>query len=112
MVKRAKRRRSARDPALDYLPVFDARAQLFNSMLSIGWRLALSVLIPVFTGIWLDNRYDTKPSFTLSAFFIAIFLSGLMIAKMYKELKVDIEKLEAPKKQRMIKNRITKAKRS
>lgn len=77
---------SSDDPALDYLPSFDARQMLLGNIVGMGWRLALTVLIPIFLGVQLDRRFDTAPSLTLAAFFIAIFASGLLIAKTYTEL--------------------------
>lgn len=98
MGKQSKKRASAEDPALQYLPAFDARSQLVNSMLGVGWRLALTVLIPVFVGIWADDKFGTKPSLTLSALFIAIFASSMVIAKMYKELNERAKQLPTSKK--------------
>lgn len=86
MGKAKKRHANVDDPLMDYVPEFNAGGQLLASMLSIGWRLALTVLIPVFIGLWADNKFGTKPSFALAAFFIAIAASGLVIARSYKEI--------------------------
>ncbi|MDQ2973607.1 MAG: AtpZ/AtpI family protein [bacterium] len=86
MGKAAKSRHSADDPVLDYFPAFDARSHMVTSMVGVGWRLALTVLIPVFIGIWADAKFETEPSLTLAAFFLAIFGSSVVIARMYKEL--------------------------
>jgi hypothetical protein len=103
-VKSSKHNSSAtEDPALAYLPEFDAQSMLFGSMLGIGWRLALAVLIPVFIGIWADSKLDTKPSITLFAFFVAIAASGVVIYKMYKQLDEQTSKIKFTKSKKSIK---------
>ncbi|MFZ1324167.1 MAG: AtpZ/AtpI family protein [Candidatus Saccharimonadales bacterium] len=94
---RKKTTTSADDPALDYLPVFDARQMLLGNLISMGWRLLLTVLIPIFIGVQLDRKFDTSPSLTLAAFFIAIFASGTLIYKTYNELNLQAAKEEADK---------------
>ncbi len=91
------------DPALAYLPEFNAQSQLMGSMISVGWRLALTILVPVFIGIWLDKKFDTKPSFTLTAFFIAIAISAVVIYQMYKEINDQTSKLKFKKTKKTIK---------
>ncbi|MDQ3065369.1 MAG: AtpZ/AtpI family protein [bacterium] len=84
---RDKRNKIAKvDPTMDYFSYFNARSQLLASTLSMGWRLALTVLIPIFIGVQLDKKFDTEPSLTLATFFIAIFGAGMIIAKTYNEM--------------------------
>lgn len=78
------------DPALAYLPEFDARDQLLSSMLGIGWRMALTILIPVFAGIKLDQHFNSKPSYTLAAFFVAIIGCGVLISRTYKQINSEM----------------------
>lgn len=85
------------DPALAYLPEFDAQSQLFGSMIGIGWRLALTVLIPVFMGIWADNKFGTKPSFTITALIIAVAASAVVIYRMYKDINEQTSKIKFKK---------------
>lgn len=74
------------DPVLDQLAVIDARSMFFTNLISMGWRLALMVLVPIFAGVQLDKRFDSTPSLTLAAFFIAIFGASVMIYKTYLEM--------------------------
>jgi hypothetical protein len=53
---------------------------------NIGWRLAIMILLPLFIGVQLDKKFDSSPSITLAAFFIAIFGAGVIINKTYKEI--------------------------
>lgn len=74
------------DPAIDQLAVMDARSMLVANLISMGWRLALMVLLPIFLGIQIDKKLDSAPSVTLAAFFIAIFGAGILIYRTYVEL--------------------------
>jgi len=85
------------DPALDALAMFDARNMMVSEIVTMGWKLAVMILLPIFIGVQLDNRFDTKPSLTLAAFFIAIFGAGLMIYKTYNELMTKAALDEATK---------------
>ncbi|MBA2279583.1 AtpZ/AtpI family protein [Candidatus Saccharibacteria bacterium] len=89
MGKTATRKRmtsNANDPAQDYLTMFDARSQLVAASLNMGWQLALTVLIPLFIGVKLDQRFDTSPSLTLTALFIAIAGSAVLITRTFKDM--------------------------
>ncbi len=83
------------DPALDALAMFNARNMMVSEIVTMGWKLAIMILIPIFIGTQLDNRFDTKPSFTLAAFFIAIFGASLLIYKTYNELNAQAALEEA-----------------
>ncbi len=74
------------DPALDHLAMFDARTMMLGELVTMGWKLALMVLIPIFIGVQLDKHFDSKPSVTLTAFFIAIFGASMVIYKTYNRL--------------------------
>lgn len=89
MGKAAARKRTTKfksDPVLDQLAAANAKSMLFANMFSMGWRLALMVLIPIFAGVQLDKKFDTSPSLTLAAFFIAVFGAGLLIARTFNEM--------------------------
>lgn len=74
------------DPVLDQLRVIDARNMLIVNIFGMGWRLALTVLLPIFVGVQLDKKFDSTPSLTLAAFFIAVFSASLLIYKTYNEM--------------------------
>ncbi|QQS64926.1 AtpZ/AtpI family protein [Candidatus Saccharibacteria bacterium] len=78
------------DPALAYLPEFDARNELISNIAGIGWRMALMIIVPVIAGIKLDEKLNSKPSYTLAAFFIAIFGCGYLINRTYKQINADM----------------------
>jgi F0F1-type ATP synthase assembly protein I len=104
--KRARKTTSAvNDPTQDYMAVIQAKQQFVGTAINMGWRLALMVLIPIFIGLWLDKRFDTAPSITLAAFFIALFGAGVMIYRTYKELMADVDMSTEPRVKRLKRNK-------
>lgn len=75
------------DPAVDQLAALNARNLFFGGLVSMGWRLAVMVLLPLFIGVQIDKRFDTSPNFTLGAFFIAIAGASYLIWKTYARLQ-------------------------
>lgn len=105
MGKAATRKRTTKfkgDPVVDQLAVAQARGTFFTELFGIGWRLALVVLIPIFIAVQLDKKFDTAPSLTLAAFFIAIFMAGMLIAKTYSQIQADqlVADMKAAKQKR------------
>ncbi len=89
MGKAATRKRTTNtksDPSTDYMMLFDARNQLVAASLNMGWQLALTVLIPLFIGVKLDQRFDSAPSLTLTALFFAIAGSAVLISRTFKDM--------------------------
>lgn len=88
-----KRKRYPRyvDPVADQLPTFDAKTMLVSNMISMGWRLAIMVLLPIFIGVQIDKKLDSSPSVTLAAFFIAIFGAGMLIYKTFTDMNANVE---------------------
>lgn len=94
------------DPAVDQLAVVDARSLLLSNIISMGWQLAVMVLLPLFIGVQIDRRFDTAPNFTLGAFFIAVFGSGYLIWRTYntmrrEQLVADIKRAKRKTKRSM-----------
>ncbi len=74
------------DPVADQLVAANAKNILIGNIVTMGFRLGIMVLVPIFAGVQLDKRFDSAPSLTLAAFFIAIFGSSLLIYKTYAEM--------------------------
>ncbi len=72
-----------------YAAAMSAKQQFISASLDMGWRLALTVLVPVFIGAWLDRRYDTSPSWTLTALFVAIGGAALVVWKTINAVNKD-----------------------
>ncbi len=41
-------------------------------LVGIGWFFALSILLGILAGVWLDGRADTRPLFTLIGLFLGL----------------------------------------
>lgn len=68
------------------MAVMVARQDFINAAFSMGWQLALTILVPVFIGVQLDKRFDSAPSYTLAALFLAIGLSGYVVWQTIKQV--------------------------
>lgn len=62
--------------------------------LNLGMQLAVTIVLMVFLGKWLDNKFDTSPWFIIS-----LSLFGV-IAGMYNFLKVALSANKSKKKQK------------
>lgn len=91
------------DPVVDQLAVIDAKNMFVGNLISMGWRLACMVIIPIFAGVQLDKHFDTKPQLTLVAFFIAIFGSGVLIYRNYVDMQREQTLSEMKKSKRKLK---------
>jgi len=62
-------------------------------LFTVGWYVALSVVLPTVLGLWLDSpeRFDSRPLFTLIGFFLGTVIAfyGLyrMLRQFYREQK-------------------------
>jgi hypothetical protein len=62
-------------------------------LFTVGWYVALSVVLPTLIGFWLDSpeRFDSHPLFTLIGFFVGTVIAfyGLyrMLRQFYREQK-------------------------
>lgn len=96
------------DPVLDQLAVVNARSVLTENLIGMGWRLALMVLLPIFIGVQLDKKFDSSPSLTLAAFFIAVFGAGVLIARAYSEIQAE-QQLEDARKAKRSKRKVNRS---
>ncbi len=99
------------DPVMDQLSAVSAKSLLVGNIINMGWRLGIMVLGPIFIGVQLDKKFDSSPSLTLAAFFIAIFGSSLLIYRTYSEMNAATEIIEAKKAKRLRARILRKLKR-
>lgn len=64
-----------------------AKSQVLASLLTMSWRLAAAILVPIIIGINLDSRFGTKPSYALAGFMLAVALASYMIYVEYQEIQ-------------------------
>jgi hypothetical protein len=100
-----KRTTKATDMPQDIFPMFDARGRMLSSIASMGWRMAVMIIIPVFIGLKLDERFDSKPSYVLTGFFLAIAGCIYLIYKEYKEITAETAELFPEPKRRVSKRK-------
>jgi F0F1-type ATP synthase assembly protein I len=68
------------------MAVLSARQGFIEAAFSMGWQLALTILIPVFIGVQVDKKFGTSPSYTLTALFLAIGMGGYVVAQTIKKV--------------------------
>ena len=57
----------------DFDPEKRKKLQDLGNYLGLGLQLALTVLLMVFLGIWLDDKFNTKPWLMVACSFLGIF---------------------------------------
>lgn len=88
---------AANDTTQQYMDVLAAKNRFFAVTLNMGWRLALTVLIPLIAGIKLDDRFKTSPSYTLAGFFLAVAGGAMVVWSSVKEVNAEQAEEEAEK---------------
>ena len=67
-----------------------AKQQFMSTALTMGWQLAVAVLVPLLFGIWLDKKFHSSPSYTLGAFMIAIFFGSMVVWRTVQGVNKDV----------------------
>lgn len=81
------------------LATINAGSQFLGATLNMGWRLALTVLIPLIGGIQLDKHLNSSPSFTLGGMVLAAAAGSAAVWVTIKQVNADIaEQLAEDKK--------------
>ena len=76
----AARQHGAEDPGA-------AAKKMFNSSaLGMGWQLAVAVLIPIYGGYLLDDKFSKSPLFTLVGLLLSIILSVIIVRRAVQNL--------------------------
>jgi F0F1-type ATP synthase assembly protein I len=65
-------------------------SQFIGAALSMGWQLALAVLVPVIGGFELDQHFNTSPLWTITGFIIAMVGTFAIIKKVLNEFNENI----------------------
>ncbi len=82
----AKKTTIAEDSAEAFMATLDAKNRFFAATLGMGWRMAVTFLLPLIGGIKLDQRYDTSPSFTLVGFMFAATAASIVVWRSVKDV--------------------------
>lgn len=68
-----------------------AQKQFFGATFTLGWRLAITVLVPLVGGIKLDQHFHSSPSYTLAGFMIAAAAGAAAVWSTVKEVNKEQE---------------------
>jgi len=60
-------------------------------LLTVGWYVALSLVIPTGIGYWLDNRFDKQPLFTLIGLGIGTVIAFYGLFRILRRYKAEQE---------------------
>ncbi len=83
------------------MDVLAAKSRFFAVTLGMGWRLALTVLIPLIAGIKIDDRFNSSPSYTLAGFMLAVAGGAVVVWDSIKQVNLEqaeVEQAEAAAK--------------
>ena len=58
------------------------RWQAALRLIGVGWYVAGAILLGVVGGLWLDNRFDTKPLFVVAGLILGIIVAGYGVYRM------------------------------
>ncbi len=58
------------------------RWQAALRLIGVGWYIAGSILLGVVAGLWLDNKFDTKPLFVVAGLILGIIVAGYGVYRM------------------------------
>ena len=51
-------------------------------LIGVGWFIGISILLGVLGGLWLDNRFGTKPLFVLVGLVFGLVVAGYGVYQM------------------------------
>ena len=86
------------DSAQTYFDTFAAKSRFFSATLNMGWRLALTVLIPLIGGVKIDQRFDSSPSYTLVGLMLAATGGTIAVWKSVQEVTAEQAEMELEEK--------------
>ena len=80
-----------------------AKRQFLAATSNMGWRLALTVIIPIVGGVKIDEHFNTAPSFTLLGLMLAAVAGCTAVWATIKEVNREQTVVDTPKSKRRIK---------
>jgi F0F1-type ATP synthase assembly protein I len=63
-------------------------------LMQVGWVMALSIVVCLGLGIWVDGRLDTEPLFTLFLLFVGVVVGAFAVYNTVKSSLAGIENRE------------------
>ncbi len=68
------------------LAAYEASQKFISTSLTMGWQLAVTVLVPVFIGSRLDEHFNTSPRYTVIALLLGILMGVLVVARIIRQV--------------------------
>ncbi len=62
------------------------RWQAALRLIGVGWYVATSILLGVLGGLWLDNKFNTKPLFVIAGLILGVIVAGYGVYQMFLPL--------------------------
>jgi F0F1-type ATP synthase assembly protein I len=81
-----------------------AKRQFLAATSNMGWRLAMTVVIPIVAGVKIDEHFNTSPSFTLLGLMIAATAGCAAVWATVKEVSREQAEDESEKPKGRINN--------
>jgi predicted F0F1-ATPase subunit len=61
------------------------------ALTQVGWMMALSVVLCLGLGVWVDGRLNTKPTFTLFLLFVGVVIGAFTVYSTVKSSLLGIQ---------------------
>ena len=65
---------------------FGAKQQFISATFNMGWRLAITVVVPIVVGVKIDDHFRTSPSFTLVGLMLAVVAGSAAVWTTVKQV--------------------------
>jgi F0F1-type ATP synthase assembly protein I len=104
MTKAAAKSQTTTEPATDKLDQYAedfngrARSQFMGATLNMGWRLAITVVVPIVGGVKLDERFKSTPSLTILGLMLATVAGCVAVWSTVKEVNQEQAEEEEKRK--------------
>ncbi len=85
----------AHDEVEEFLNVQAAKSQFMFATANMGFRLAVTVVVPIVAGVKLDEHFHSAPSLTLTGLFIAVGAGASAVWATIKQVNEEQAKADA-----------------
>lgn len=80
--------------------ILAARQRFLSATFGMGWRLAVTVVIPIVAGVKLDEHFNTSPSLTLLGMMLAAVAGSITVWDSVKRVDKESEEEMAKTKRK------------
>ena len=97
----SKKTTTADDQVQQYMDALTAKRQFVTATANMGWRLAITVVIPIVAGVKIDEHFHSSPSYTLTGCILAAAAGSAAVWSTIKEVQkeqAEEEKMNKPKR--------------